>query len=189
MKRGLLLALTLVPALITTLAGQSVGDSEPEVRSKLGSPSMSRDTGERQIWMYDDGTKVVFVRGAVVEVNTPNNHPADYTTGEYVEPERPPQSPSANPAREARRRRAGDESISTPAALLIGGGGLVILVCQILFVVAAFSESVLWGLGVLFIPLMPLVFSIKNWEVVKKPILVSFLVGLPMIVAGVVAEG
>jgi hypothetical protein len=52
--------------------------------------------------------------------------------------------------------------------MLLLGIGLV-LVGYVYFLVVAFSESILWGLGVLFVPVVPLVFLIVNWSVAKRP--------------------
>ncbi len=54
-------------------------------------------------------------------------------------------------------------------------GGLIALVGGILFLVAAFRESILWGLAVLFIPFAGLVFLIAHWQDAKKPFLLQLL--------------
>lgn len=49
------------------------------------------------------------------------------------------------------------------------------------FLVAAFRESVLWGLACLFIPIVQLFFLIVHWDEAKKPFLLQLL-GLAAIV-------
>ena len=54
--------------------------------------------------------------------------------------------------------------------------------------VVAFQESVLWGLGCLFVPIVSLVFVIMHWEKGGKPFLISLgggviaLIGTSMMV-------
>ena len=68
------------------------------------------------------------------------------------------------------------------AALVIVG--LVLVAIGVLaFVFAAFRESLLWGLGVLFIPPLALVFLLVHWRVAKHGFLIK-LWGLALIVLG-----
>lgn len=57
---------------------------------------------------------------------------------------------------------------------LIGGIGLLI---------AAFRQSVLWGLGTLFVPFVGLIFVIVHWSVAKRPFL-ACLAGYGLIFLG-----
>ena len=69
------------------------------------------------------------------------------------------------------------------AAVLLLVGGVIMLVGSLMFVVNAFKVSVAWGLGVLFLAPVGLVFLVKNWKESK----VSFLIqigGLALVVAG-----
>lgn len=67
--------------------------------------------------------------------------------------------------------------------------GLVIsVVAGIWFLVVAFRQSVLWGLGCLFVPFVPLVFLIVHWAEAKRPFLWSLVAILPMI-AGFALSG
>jgi hypothetical protein len=50
-------------------------------------------------------------------------------------------------------------------------GGLWLLV-------VAFQESLLWGLGCVFIPIVSLIFVIMHWEKGGKPFLVSLAGGI-----------
>lgn len=52
--------------------------------------------------------------------------------------------------------------------VMVGAGGLLVLVGAIAFVVVAFRESLLWGLGVLFVPFVSLIFLIVNWNTAKR---------------------
>jgi hypothetical protein len=69
------------------------------------------------------------------------------------------------------------------AAVLLLAGALLILVGCALFIVKAFKVSVAWGLGVLLLAPVGLVFLVKNWKESK----VSFLLqlgGAILVVAG-----
>jgi hypothetical protein len=57
-------------------------------------------------------------------------------------------------------------------ALLILGG-ILSFVGGIWLLVAAFQTSVWWGLGSLLVPFVSLIFVIMNWQVAKKPFLIS----------------
>lgn len=60
---------------------------------------------------------------------------------------------------------------------------IVSLVGGIMFTIAAFRQSALWGLAVLFIPFANLVFLVKYWQEAKK----SFFINLAGCGVGVVA--
>lgn len=64
--------------------------------------------------------------------------------------------------------------------LLIFIGVLCYLVGHIALLVAAFKESIVWGLCVLFVPFAGLVFIIKYWEAAKQPFLCSIVGGVLM---------
>jgi hypothetical protein len=57
--------------------------------------------------------------------------------------------------------------LSLIATLLVLAGFLLLIVGGIAFLIAAFRESVLWGLGVLFLPLVSLFFLIVHWDRAK----------------------
>jgi hypothetical protein len=59
--------------------------------------------------------------------------------------------------------------VDTLGALSIWLGFLLVLLGAVFFVIAAFRESILWGLGVLFVPFVPLVFLILEWPSAKRP--------------------
>jgi hypothetical protein len=56
------------------------------------------------------------------------------------------------------------------------------------FLVVAFRQSVLWGLGCLFIPFVSLIFLIVHWAEAKRPFLWSLLALLPLFL-GVALSG
>jgi hypothetical protein len=65
--------------------------------------------------------------------------------------------------------------------LIIGGIGM--LVGGIGMLMAGFRESVLWGLGMLIIPVVSLIFVITHWEDAKKPFIIQ-IVGWLLFAAG-----
>jgi hypothetical protein len=67
--------------------------------------------------------------------------------------------------------------------LLMIWGGLTILVGGFWFLVRAFTESVLWGLAVMFIPIVFLFFLIVHWHNAKHPFFVV-LTGLAFMLLG-----
>ena len=69
------------------------------------------------------------------------------------------------------------------SAVLLLVGGVLILIGSLMFIVNAFRVSVAWGLGVLLLAPVGLVFLVKNWKESK----VSFLLqlgGLALVVVG-----
>jgi hypothetical protein len=54
--------------------------------------------------------------------------------------------------------------------------------------IVAFKESIWWGLGSLFIPLVSLIFVVLHWSVAKTPFLIS-LVSVVMVIAGAFMTG
>lgn len=188
--RFLSLMMMLLPWIVS---GQQIGETEQGIRDRFGEPNLTRTAGDRTIWMYPDGTKLVFVEGAVTEF-TPGSRPAGaYTPTAESRPatqrslERTPTERRTRYSRHTADRDA-EPQLTGGAVFLFIVGGLVILVCNLLFIVAAFSESVLWGLGVLLVPFVSVIFLLQHWESVKKPFLVSLLVGLPLMVLGAIVQ-
>jgi glutaredoxin-like YruB-family protein len=72
--------------------------------------------------------------------------------------------------------------------LLLVAGVLLAFVAGIALLVAAFREGVLWGLGCLFVPLVPLAFLIVHWQDCKKWF-GRYLLGLMLCFAGAVMVG
>ncbi len=59
--------------------------------------------------------------------------------------------------------------LSLIAALLALAGLGLILIGFVFFLIAAFRESVLWGLAVLIFPVTQIFFLIVHWERAKHP--------------------
>ena len=62
-------------------------------------------------------------------------------------------------------------------------GALVFLYGGIIFLITAFRESVLWGIGCLLVPLVNVFFLITHWEDTKTPFLIQLAGGVVMILA------
>jgi hypothetical protein len=60
--------------------------------------------------------------------------------------------------------------------MIIGGVGMLM---------AGFRESMLWGIGMLLIPLVSLIFVVTHWEDAKKPFIIQ-VVGWLLMAAGMV---
>ncbi len=63
-------------------------------------------------------------------------------------------------------------------------GGIIGLVYGLQILIMAFSESILWGLGYMFIPFVSLIFLVMFWEQTKSPFLKSLL-AIPFMIVGV----
>jgi len=70
--------------------------------------------------------------------------------------------------------------------VLVWGGCLFMLLGWIAFIVVAFRESILWGLGVLFLPFVSLVFLVLNWSRAKNSFFLQ-LWGLAFLLVGALA--
>ena len=70
-------------------------------------------------------------------------------------------------------------------AILLGLA--IAFVGGIMFLVAAFRTSILWGLGVLFIPFISLFFLIFHWQVAKKSFFIQVF-GVALLVFAVLTE-
>ena len=66
--------------------------------------------------------------------------------------------------------------------MLIAVGMVVSLIGGIWFLVVAFQESILWGLGCLFVPFVSLIFLIMHWDRAGKPFLIQMAGVVPMLV-------
>ena len=62
-------------------------------------------------------------------------------------------------------------------------GLLLMLAGALSFLLAAFREGLLWGLGVLFVPPLALVFLIVHWQVAKRGFFLK-LYGIGLVVVG-----
>jgi hypothetical protein len=69
-------------------------------------------------------------------------------------------------------------------ALLLVLGWLLVLVGGIWLAIGAFRVSILWGLGVIFVPFVSLVFLVMQWEENKRAFFIS-LAGGALLVIGI----
>ena len=67
--------------------------------------------------------------------------------------------------------------------LLLIVGVILCLIGGIWLLVEAFKESVLWGLGSIFVPFVSLIFAIMHWSECKVPFLMN-VVGFLLLIAG-----
>ncbi len=74
------------------------------------------------------------------------------------------------------------------ASVLIIIGVIIAFIGGILFLIVAFSESVLWGLGCIFVPFVGLIFLITHWGDAKGPFFIQ-LAGGVVIVLGALVGG
>jgi FtsH-binding integral membrane protein len=70
-------------------------------------------------------------------------------------------------------------------ALIILLGIVIFIIGGLLFLVAAFRESIWWGLACLFLPVVPLFFLIVHWQNAKKPFFIQ-LAGFVVILVGAI---
>ena len=62
-------------------------------------------------------------------------------------------------------------------------GFIMVCVGGVMYLIAAFRESVMWGLGVLFLPIVPLVFLFMHWDRAKTAFFVQLL-GILLVFGG-----
>jgi hypothetical protein len=74
------------------------------------------------------------------------------------------------------------------ASILLLLGWLVSIVGGIMLLVVAFKESILWGLGCIFIPFVALIFIVMHWEQSKKPFFIE-LAGAVLVIIGIILGG
>jgi hypothetical protein len=72
--------------------------------------------------------------------------------------------------------------VETLGLVLFVVGMIISLVGSIWFLVVAFKESLLWGLGCLIVPFVGLFFLISHWNEAAKPFGISFGGGLLMVI-------
>jgi len=70
-------------------------------------------------------------------------------------------------------------------ALIILLGIVIIVIGGLGFLIAAFRESILWGLACLFIPIVQLFFLIVHWPEAKRPFFLQLL-GLAVLIVGAI---
>lgn len=95
----ILTLLLFVFAIFVPLKAQQVGSTEAFVREKMGNPQAHRVAGQWTIWMYSDGSQIVFEKGLVVEISSKSKVRTDFSavTESPVVPRS--QSVSAHPCR------------------------------------------------------------------------------------------
>lgn len=67
-------------------------------------------------------------------------------------------------------------------------GAIMVLIGSIWFIIAAFSESVLWGIGCIIVPFVSLFFLFSHWDKAGKPFLIQ-LGGFALVIVGTIAGG
>ena len=68
----------------------------------------------------------------------------------------------------------------------VWAGFLLIVLGGILFIWRAFQTSILWGLGVLFVPFVHIIFLIAEWDRAKRPFFWQ-LWGVALVLVGALA--
>jgi hypothetical protein len=72
----------------------------------------------------------------------------------------------------------------TLGALAMWGGLGLLLLGALFFIIAAFREGILWGLAVIFLPFMQLVFLIVAWPRAKGAFFIQ-LYGVGLLLLGI----
>jgi hypothetical protein len=70
--------------------------------------------------------------------------------------------------------------------IAVWSGLFMMALGAVFFIVAAFRESILWGIGVLCLPILQLVFLVIAWPRAKGPFFMQ-LYGLAFILLGIFA--
>ncbi len=71
--------------------------------------------------------------------------------------------------------------------ILLVIGGVASFATGIWFLVVAFQQSVLWGLGCLFLPFVSLIFLIVHWAEAKRPFLWSLAACVPLLIGAMLS--
>lgn len=79
--------------------------------------------------------------------------------------------------------------METLGTVLIVAGMIMVAIGGIWFIIAAFSESIWWGLGCLLLPIIPFVFLIVHWEVAAKPFWYQVLGGMLYVIGILMIPG
>ena len=79
--------------------------------------------------------------------------------------------------------------METLGMIIWGIGLLISVIGGIWFLVVAFRETIWWGLGCLFIPIVALVFLIMHWGNAAKPFFVSLLGVVIMVIVAMLIPG
>ena len=73
--------------------------------------------------------------------------------------------------------------VDTLGSVAVWAGCLLALVGAVTFIIGAFRESILWGLGVLFVPFVSLIYLILCWPTAKRPFFWQ-LTGIALVILG-----
>lgn len=183
----------------TSAFAQRIGDAPNTVLQALGTPSMERTTGDRQIRIYPEGVRIVFEGGKVVESNAAVAATVaqnDAVAAEKAEPEEAPKivprkvpqarvrPPKPAAMVETETTTKNEKESSGFGLLLVVAGVIICGISSILILVEAFGESVLWGAALLLLPISQLFFVATHWQQTKTAFLSSMLIGLPLMVVG-----
>lgn len=185
----------------TSALAQRVGDTTDKVQQALGTPSMQRETGDRQVWIYPEGVRIVFEAGKVVESNAPGVAAAPDVQDNSVATEKaePEEAPKFVPRKVPQARARPSKSVAVVETVtltkelkdtsgfgffLVVAGVIISAIAGIIILVEAFSQSVLWGIALLVFPITQLIFVGLHWQQTKKPFLSAMFIGLPLMVAG-----
>lgn len=68
-------------------------------------------------------------------------------------------------------------------------GVALVVIGGFMFLVAAFRESVLWGLGCIFLPIVQLFFLVVHWQEAKKAFGIQLLGIAILVVISIIAPG
>jgi hypothetical protein len=74
------------------------------------------------------------------------------------------------------------------ALVLVGTGFVLLLVGYLWFIIRGFNEGMLWGLGIMFVPFVALIFLIVHFDKAWQPVGMK-LAGLLLLIAGAVLGG
>lgn len=72
--------------------------------------------------------------------------------------------------------------------ILVIVGVIIMIVGGIMLLIVAFKESIWWGLGSIFVPIVALVFLIMHWQKAKKSFFI-WLAGFAVSILGTVLGG
>ena len=75
------------------------------------------------------------------------------------------------------------DTMTVIGGILLFIGVVIALIFGIQLLILAFKESVLWGLGYIFVPFVGLIFVIMFWDKTKGPFL-KLLIAIPFYIIG-----
>ncbi|HPF70578.1 MAG TPA: hypothetical protein PLQ13_07925 [Candidatus Krumholzibacteria bacterium] len=73
------------------------------------------------------------------------------------------------------------------ATVMMIAGVLVAAVAGVWFLVVAFRQGVLWGLGCMFLPFVSLVFLVMHWDKAARPFLIKVAALVPVFLGAFLA--